>query len=224
MAVGDPYLASEEYEQYGLDPDTDPLLVQQACYLIDAWTNHTESADKATTGEVNGLWSGNYKEVRRLPVDRPVMRLVYRPVTAIVTVRGRIKPNRRSDENRLHDALMLLGLPQYTRPAPWVDINPTDCMFETTGRLEVPPHMIYATNFQEIEVLYTAGYEVIPAHVKQAVALLVKELPQSLWSGSTARVRSLQEGDTRMDFFGSGGYMTKDIENLLRDERVRAMV
>jgi len=161
------YLAASEYATYGLDATTPAALVAYASSLIDA---HCRRASLAV---------GQYEERLRIPPDRNSVRLAYLPLAAvapattpIVSAQGRYCIPRRGewpfDDLRLDVALMF-GL-----PGVWTALDPTAIdYFAGTGELTLPLNIV-GLWFSEVDIVYTAGFGVIPDPAKFACAQIVR--------------------------------------------------
>lgn len=223
MAVGEPYLDVTEYEAFGLDTTTPSKFVADACRLVDELTNRSEP--DPLTGVVNGLWEALYINIKRLKEDRNVVRLPQQPANELVSLQGRYKRNRRSDEPLPCSDIMILEGSYSTNGIPkWIDIPVDDAQLDVeTGRLWVPLTLT-GLKFSEVRVQYRAGFRVIPSPVKQAVALIVREMPDpETFQRNTSRVRGVQEGDMRLDFF-EPGLVPKEAHDLLRPYRLSSLV
>jgi hypothetical protein len=161
------YLSASEYVAYGLDATTPAAFVAAASSMIDA---HCRRATLAVA---------QYEERLRLPPDRNTVRLVYLPLatvapatTPIVSAQGRYCIPRRGewpfDDLRLDVALMF-GL-----PGVWtaIDVSRID-YFPDTGELTLPLNIV-GLWFSEVDIVYTAGFSVIPDPVKFACAQIVR--------------------------------------------------
>jgi hypothetical protein len=161
------YLSASEYLAYGLDATTPAAFVAAASSMIDA---HCRRATLAVA---------QYEERLRLPPDRNTVRLTYLPLSAIapattpiVSAQGRYCIPRRGewpfDDLRLDVALMF-GL-----PGVWtaIDITRID-YFAETGDLTLPLNIV-GLWFSEVDIVYTAGFSVIPDPVKFACAQIVR--------------------------------------------------
>lgn len=161
------YLDASEYEAYGLDATTPAALVAAASSLIDAHCR------RATLGVAQ------YEERLRIPPDRNTLRLTYLPLVAVapattpmVSAQGRYCIPRRGewhfDDLRLDVALMF-GL-----PGVWtaIDVTAID-YFANTGELTLPLNIV-GLWFSEVDVVYTAGFSVIPDPAKFACAQIVR--------------------------------------------------
>jgi hypothetical protein len=161
------YLSASEYVTYGLDATTPAAFVAAASSMIDSHCR------RASLGVVQ------YEERLRLPPDRNTVRLAYLPLTPvapattpIVSAQGRYCIPRRGewpfDDLRLDVALMF-GL-----PGVWtaIDVSAID-YFADTGELTLPLNIV-GLWFSEVDIVYTAGFSVIPDPVKFACAQIVR--------------------------------------------------
>lgn len=184
------YLSPSEYQLYGLEATTAPALVGAASSLIDA---HCRRASIAVT---------QYQERIRMMRDRNTLRLSYLPLAAlapaaspIVSGRGRYSTPRRGewplDDLRI-DAALAFGL-----PGSWTDIDPATLDFDpATGEVTLPLSVI-GLWFSELEIVYTAGFAVIPDAIKYACAQVVRNAEAT--PAVNVKARSIDR--MRMDYF-----------------------
>lgn len=184
------YLSPSEYQLYGLEATTAPALVGAASSLIDA---HCRRASIAVT---------QYQERIRMMRDRNTLRLSYLPLAAlapaaspIVSGRGRYSAPRRGewplDDLRI-DAALAFGL-----PGSWTDIDPATLDFDpATGEVTLPLSVI-GLWFSELEIVYTAGFAVIPDAIKYACAQVVRNAEAT--PAVNVKARSIDR--MRMDYF-----------------------
>ena len=184
------YLSPSEYALYGVDATTPPALVGSASVLIDA---HCRRA---------GLAISQYEERVRLTPDRNTVRLSYLPLSALapatlplVSARGRYTIPRRGewpfDDLRL-DVALAFGL-----PGTWTTIDPTSIDFDrSTGELTLPLNLV-GLWFSEIDLVYTAGFAVIPDAVKYACAQIVRNAQAT----PAVNVKVGRVDRMRMDYF-----------------------
>jgi hypothetical protein len=184
------YLSPSEYQLYGVDTTTEPALVGSASSLIDAHCR------RATLG------IAQYEERIRMMPDRNTVRLTYLPLitvapgtSPVVSARGRYTIPRRGewpfDDLRLDVALMF-GL-----PGTWTNIDPTSIDFDTaTGELTLPLNIV-GLWFSEVDLVYTAGFSVIPDAVKYACAQVVRNAQAT----PAVNVKIGRVDRMRMDYF-----------------------
>lgn len=184
------YLSPSEYALYGVDATTPPALVGAASSLIDA---HCRRATLAIA---------QYEERIRMMPDRNTVRLTYLPLaplapatSPLVSARGRYTMPRRGewpfDDLRLDVALMF-GL-----PGTWTSIDTTSADFDPlTGELTLPVNIV-GLWFSEVDIVYTAGYAVIPDPAKYACAQIVRNAQAT----PAVNVKSGQVDRLRMEYF-----------------------
>ena len=184
------YLSPSEYALYGVDATAPPALVGAASSLIDA---HCRRATLAIA---------QYEERIRMMPDRNTVRLTYLPLaplapatSALVSARGRYTMPRRGewpfDDLRLDVALMF-GL-----PGSWTSIDTTSADFDPlTGELTLPVNIV-GLWFSEVDIVYTAGYAVIPDPAKYACAQIVRNAQAT----PAVNVKSGQVDRMRMEYF-----------------------
>lgn len=161
------YLEVSEYESYGLDATTPAALVAAASSLIDAHCRRST------------LGVAQYEERLRMSPDRNTVRVTYLPLapvapatTPIISAQGRYCIPRRGewpfDDIRLDVALMF-GL-----PGVWTAIAAAAIdFFPATGELTLPLNIV-GLWFSEVDLVYTAGFSVIPDPAKFACAQIVR--------------------------------------------------
>jgi hypothetical protein len=161
------YLDPSEYVTYGLDAATPEPFIAAASSLIDGHCRRTT------------LGISQYEERIRMAPDRNTVRLTYLPLvevapatTPIISAQGRYCIPRRGewpfDDLRLDVALMF-GL-----PGVWTAIDVTAInYFADTGELTLPLNIV-GLWFSEVDLVYTAGFAVIPDPVKFACAQIVR--------------------------------------------------
>lgn len=161
------YLLPSEYETYGLAAATPATWITAASALMDAYCR------RATLG------AAQYEERLRISAGRNTVRLTYVPLVAvtpattpIVSAKGRYAIPRRGEwpfDDLSSEVALTFGL-----PGSWTDINPNwiDCYLET-GELTLPVNAV-GLGFSEIDVVYTAGLELLPDAIKVACAQIVR--------------------------------------------------
>jgi len=158
------YLAAEEYENYGIDEATPASWVGAASSLIDAHCRRPT------------LGTAQYLERKRLTPGRNCVQLTYLPLAAsspLVSARGRYATPRRGDDLTTWDMAQDVAT-AFALPGSWTDIDVAamDCCGET-GEVSWPGNPL-GLQFQEIEITYTAGLDVIPDPIKFACAQIVR--------------------------------------------------
>jgi len=161
------YLDPSEYIAYGVDATTPEAFVSVASSLIDAHCRRST------------LGVSQYEERIRLAPDRNTVRLTYLPLTSvapattpIVSAQGRYCIPRRGewpfDDLRL-DVALTFGL-----PGVWTAIDPAAIdYFADTGELTLPLNIV-GLWFSEVDIVYNAGFSVVPDPVKFACAQIVR--------------------------------------------------
>ncbi|MGA9472408.1 MAG: hypothetical protein WBV36_08090 [Terriglobales bacterium] len=160
------YLQPSEYEAYGLEATTDVAWITGASAIID-------SHCRRITLAIN-----QYTERLRTDGQRPV-RLTYLPLaivapatSAIVSARARYATPRRGElpeEEFSWNIALAFGTPGW-----WADLNVADLdYFADTGEVTLPFNAL-SWSFNELEILYTAGWDTFPDPVKVACAQLAK--------------------------------------------------
>jgi hypothetical protein len=182
------YLDPSEYERYGIDPAVPDAWVEMASTLVDSHCRRPT------------LNVGQYTErVRVLPGARTV-RLSYLPLATVapavgpvVSARGRFAQPRRGEVNEfVESAAAALAI-----PGSWTEIDPTSLdFFADTGEVNTISTMLGFT-FHEFEIVYNAGWAVIPEPVKHACAQIVRN------AGSTPalNVKTSKVDNLRVDYF-----------------------
>lgn len=184
------YLSPSEYQFYGLEATTVPALVGAASALIDA---HCRRVSLAVT---------QYEERIRMMPDRNTLRLSYLPLAAlapatspILSGRGRYSTPRRGewplDDLRV-DAALAFGL-----PGSWTNIDPATLDFDpTTGEVTLPLSVI-GLWFSELDIVYTAGFAVLPDAIKYACTQIVRNAEAT----PAVNVKAGSVDRMRMDYF-----------------------
>ena len=160
------YLQPSEYEAYGLEATTDVAWITGASAIID-------SHCRRITLAIN-----QYTERLRTDGQRPV-RLSYLPLaivapatSAIVSARARYATPRRGElpeEEFSWNIALAFGTPGW-----WADLNVVDLdYFADTGEVTLPFNAL-SWSFNELEIVYTAGWDTFPGPVKVACAQLAK--------------------------------------------------
>jgi hypothetical protein len=161
------YLIPSEYETYGLNAATPATWITAASALMDA---HCRRAT---------LSAAQYEERLRISAGRNTVRLTYVPLatvapatTPIVSAKGRYAIPRRGEwpfDDLSSEVALTFGL-----PGAWTDIDPNwiDSCPET-GELTLPVNAV-GLGFSEIDVVYTAGLELLNDAIKVACAQIVR--------------------------------------------------
>jgi len=162
------YLSDSEYQAYGLEPDTPESWVAAASAIINAHCNRPT------------LWTSQFTERIRLTPGRSVLRLTYLPLaipdgqtSPLVSGRARYGIPRRGDDPTLwemaSDYAMFFGL-----PGTWIDLDVSSFdFFPDTGEVSWLPNPL-GLFFDEMELVYNAGFTQVPDPVKFACVQLVR--------------------------------------------------
>lgn len=161
------YLSPSEYESYGLEATTPAVWVTAASAVMDA---HCRRAT---------LSVARYEERLRIAAGRNTARVTYTPlsavapaVTAIVSARGRYAVPRRGEwplDDLSSDIALMFGL-----PGTWTGIDAAAVdVYAATGELVFPLNAV-GMGFSEVDVVYTAGLDLLPDTVKVACAQIVR--------------------------------------------------
>jgi len=185
------YLATTDYLTYGLDATTDESWVTAASAIIDAHCR------RPTLG-VN-----QYEERLKMPPELNTVRVSYLPLvpvapatTPIVSLQGRYGIPRRGDwpfpELSLEFALV------FALPGMWTAIDPTTIdIWNDSGELTFPVNAL-GLFFNEVDVVYNAGYSTIPEPVQVACAQIIKNAQNT----PGLNVQSSQIDRMRLQYFG----------------------
>jgi hypothetical protein len=197
------YLQTTDLLTYGLDPATDPSWITAASAIVDAHC-------KRETLGVN-----QYEERLKLPPELNTVRLSYLPLvtvaplpTAIVSLQGRYGIPRRGEwpfpELSLEFALV------FALPGMWTAIDPTTIdIWTDAGELTFPVNAL-GLFFNEVDVIYNAGWDPIPTPVQVACAQIIKNAQ----STPALNVKSGQLDRMRMEYF-SDNLVDATVESLL---------
>ena len=120
----------------------------------------------------------------------------YSPATSpIVSARGRYTIPRRGepslDDVRV-DAALAFGL-----PGSWTSIDPASLDFDPATGEVMWPLAVIGLGFSEIDIVYTAGFPVIPDAIKYACAQIVRNAEAT----PAVNVRAGAVDRMRMDYF-----------------------
>jgi hypothetical protein len=161
------YLQPTEYEAYGLEATTDVACVTGASAIVDGHCR------RATLGV------GQYTERMRTDNGQRPVRLTYLPLaamapatSAIVSARARYAMPRRGElpwDEMGFDAAIAFGI-----PGTWADLDVSSLdVFAETGEVTLPLNAL-SWAFNEVEIVYTAGWDPIPNGVKVACAQIAR--------------------------------------------------
>jgi hypothetical protein len=197
------YLSPSDYASYGLEATTPLAWVTSASALIDS---HCRRATLAVS---------QYTERLRIAAGRNTAQLSYLPlvpvspaVSPIVSARGRYAIPRRGEIP--FDDLSLNIATAFSLPGTWTDLDPSTIeAYAATGELMLPMNPIGLV-FSELEVVYTAGFDVLPDAVKVSCAQIVRNAQAT----PALNVRSGQIDRLRLDYF-SDSLLDQTVQTLL---------
>jgi hypothetical protein len=162
------YLSNSEYETYGLEPDTPESWVSAASSIINAHCNRPT------------LWTSQFTERSRLTPGRNTLRLTYLPLAVpsggtspLISGRARYAVPRRGEDLTMWDMASEFAI-AFGLPGSWIDLDLSSVdYFADTGEVSwlANPLGLY---FDEMELVYTAGFAQVPDPVKFACAQLVR--------------------------------------------------
>ncbi|HEY7153330.1 MAG TPA: hypothetical protein VH575_05155 [Gemmataceae bacterium] len=162
------YLSNSEYEAYGLEPETPESWVSAASSIINAHCNRPT------------LWTSEFKERARLSPGRGVMRLTYLPLATpqggtspLVSGRARYGIPRRGEDTTLWEIASEFAI-AFGLPGSWIELDVSSFdFFPDTGEVTWLPNPL-GLCFDEMELVYNAGFDQVPDPVKFACAQLVR--------------------------------------------------
>lgn len=197
------YLSPSEYEAYGLEATTPAAWVTAASSVIDAHCRRTT------------LGVAQYEERMRIVAGRNTVRVTYVPLAilppataAIISARGRYAVPRRGEwpfDDLSSDVALMFGL-----PGTWNVVDPAGIdVYPDTGELTLPVNPV-GLGYSEIDLVYTAGFSMIPNTVKVACA----QIARNAQATPALNVRSGKLDRMQMDYF-SGSLVDQTVQTLL---------
>lgn len=186
-----PYLAPDEYPNYGLPAATSSDWITAATALINS---HCRRPD---------LNIVQYTERLRITTGAQAVRLSYLPLSPlgtaaspIVSLQGRIARPRRGEalSGPLAEYAMV-----FASPGQWSTIDPNAIDLDpSTGELTLPWSLLGLT-YNEVMVTYTAGLAVIGDDIKSACAQIVRNAQSTpALNASKTKIDTMQ-----MQYFSS---------------------
>ncbi len=160
------YLQPSEYESFGLEVTTAAAWVTGASAIIDG---HCRRASLAVSQYTERLRTGG-----RRPIQLSYLPLVaVAPATSpIVSVQACYAMPRRGElegEELAWNVALAFGI-----PGAWVQLNVADLDYSgEMGQITLPQNAL-AWTFNELEIVYTAGWETFPNAVKVACAQIAR--------------------------------------------------
>jgi hypothetical protein len=190
------YILPTEYTQYGLSPDTTDDWITMASALMDSYCRRAS------------LLTTQYVERLRLTADAQSVRLSYRPLVALTGVRVRYgKPRRGERADPFREQIAWA----FSLPGSWSALDQTTVdVNQPTGELIFPENFL-GLNYNEVEITYTAGLNVILPPIKIACAQIVRNA-QAMPS---TNVKSSRMDTLQMEYFSSG-LIDPQVQALLR--------
>lgn len=197
------YLLPAEYAEYGLSAETTDDWVVMASALMEA---HCRRPSLLVT---------QYVERLRLSAEAQEVRLSYRPlavasggVSALVGVRVRYGRPRRGE---LADTFREQIAWAFSVPGSWssLDVATVDVDMGT-GQLTLPRNFL-GLGYNEVEVTYASGVNVVPAALKVACGQIVRNAQ----STPALNVKSSRMDTMQMQYF-SGVLLDPQVQGLLR--------
>ena len=160
------YLVPAEYVQYGLSAETTDDWVTMASALIEA---HCRRSSLLVT---------QYVERIRLTAGAQEVRLSYRPLatgagadSALVSLRARYGKPRRGE---LADTFREQIAWAFSTPGSWTELDPLSVDVDlATAQVTLPMNFL-GLSYNEVEVTYTSGVDVVPPAIKVACAQVVR--------------------------------------------------
>ena len=161
------YLSDSEYETYGLEPATPESFVAAASSLINVYCRRPTLAIVQFTDRVRLMPGRNNLRLTNLPLA-----IVPGKTSPLISGRGRYAPPRRGEDTTMWELAEIALV--YALPGTWVDLDvSTFDYFAETGEVSWLGNPL-GLAFDEIELVYTAGFSQVPDPVKFACAQLVK--------------------------------------------------
>jgi hypothetical protein len=186
------YLLPEEYELYGLDAATPDFWIGTASKLIE--------------GHCRRLTLGmqEYTERQRVHAGRNSVQLTYLPLAAtgtFVSARGRFARPRRGEEGNAD--LTRAMATAFGLPGTWTALDVSQFDHDPlTGEVVFPDHVL-GLPFNEVEIIYRAGFDPVPDEIKYACAQIVRNaqaIPSlNIKSGTVDKLRLEYFADSLLD-------------------------
>ncbi|QNI36821.1 hypothetical protein [Edaphobacter albus] len=197
------YLSPTEYVQYGLSAETPDDLVTAASALMEA---HCRRPSLLIT---------QYVERMRLAPGAQSVRLSYRPLAAadgasspLTQVRVRYTRPRRGEMPDLFREQVAYA---FAVPGSWSMLDPASVDIDLAAAELTFPSNFFGLNYNEVEVTYTSGFDVIPPAIKVACAQIVKNAQAT----PAVNVKSSRIDTMQMEYF-SGSLLDDQVQQLLR--------
>ncbi len=196
------YLDPSEYVAYGLTAETTDDWVEMASALMDA---HCRRQCLLVT---------QYVERMRLTAGSQAVRLSYLPLAPLGTAASPLVGVQvrygRSRRGELQDPMLAQVASVFGIPGSWssldvanVDLNPA------TGEVTFPANLL-GLYYNEIEITYTAGVEVVPPAIKVACAQIVKNAQAT----PAMNVKGSKMDTLQMQYF-AGSLVDANVQKIL---------
>ncbi len=161
------YLSDSEYETYGLESATPESFVAAASSMINMYCRRPTLAIAQFTERIRVVPGRNNVQLTNLPLAS-----ASGATSPLVSGRGRYAPPRRGEDTTMWELAEIAMV--YSLPGTWVDLDVTTFdYFADTGEVSWLGSPL-GLAFDEIELVYTAGFSQVPDPVKFACAQLVR--------------------------------------------------
>ncbi len=161
------YLSDSEYVSYGLESATPESFVAAASSMINMYCRRPTLAIVQFTERIRVMPGRNNLRLTNLPLAN-----LPGATSPLVSGRGRYAPPRRGEDTTMWELAEIALV--YALPGTWVDLDVTTFdYFADTGEVSWMGNPL-GLAFDELEIVYTAGFSQVPDPVKFACAQLVK--------------------------------------------------
>jgi hypothetical protein len=161
------YLSDSEYESYGLESATPESFVAAASSMINMYCRRPTLAIVEFTERVRVMPGRNNLRLTNLPLAAMTGQ-----TSPLISGRGRYAPPRRGEDSAMWELAEIALV--YALPGTWVDLDVTTFdYFADTGEVSWLGNPL-GLAFDEVEIVYSAGFSQVPDPVKFACAQLVK--------------------------------------------------
>ena len=196
------YLDVVEYRQWGVSGETSDDRVSSASAMIDAFCRRTS------------LGVTRYVERVRFARGSHTVHLSYLPLAVendglspLISVRVRMGRHRR---DVVLDPLQAEAASLFGLSGAWGTIAPSTINVGTGDELEFMPHL-FGLPYDEVEVTYTAGWNVIPDAVKAACSQIVRNMV----AVPALNVKRTRVASVQMEYF-QDSLLSEEVRLLLR--------
>lgn len=197
------YLLPTEYEAYGLAAETTDDWVTTASSLMEAYCHRPT------------LLTTTYTERLRVTAGSQTVRVSYLPLvvesgatSALVSAQARLSRGRKGDfDDPLREQIAWV----FGAPGSWTTLNVTDIDTDlTTGELTLPGNFL-GLSYNEVQVAYMSGVDVVTPQLKVACAQIVRNAQTT----PGLNVRSSKVDTLTMQYF-SDSLLDEQVKALLR--------